>query len=261
MNDHETTVLSSRLHTLADDITPPLDVVGQVRAARSRHQRQRRGRLALVAVATATAAVAVATVAAADLLTATPPRAEVAVPRHTSATAHPTPTTEVAPPPTTPSGPSAPPTTEAGPTSGTAGWELRSFQGVSFAVPSGARAADTVDLRPVTSWYEGPSLTWNGPALGGGEYSHVKVSITETFEGGLTPADGGEWFTVPGAESAYGGIDYWTGTEGLGPTVESYTFWLQVLAGDRQIHVSGTFPAGEAGEQMARDLLASIVIT
>jgi hypothetical protein len=254
----ETSVLSSRLHRLADDMAAPVDVVGQVRAARARHQKQRRGRIAILAVATATAAVVVGSAAAADLLTATPSRGEVAVPSRTAPA-----TTEPAPPATpevtSPSpSPSPSPSSEA---SGLpAGWESRSFQGVTFAVPPGARAEDTVDPRPVNSFMEGPSLTWNGPALGGGEFSHAKVMIVETFEGGMTPADGGEWFTVPGADSAYGGIEHWTGTEESGPAVESWTFWLQVLAGDRQILVSGTFPGGDAGEQMARDLFASIVV-
>ncbi len=262
MTDHETSVLSSRLHRLADDMAPPIDVVGQVRAARSRHSRQRRGRIALLAAAAVTAAVVVGSAAAADLLTATPSRGEVAVPSRTA------PATTVAPTPTVPVTPA--PTAEVTPTPESpladeaaalpADWEHRTFQGITFTVPPGARAEDTIDPRPVNNFMDGPSLTWNGPALGGGEYSHVKVMIVETYEGGMTPAGGGEWFTVPGADSAYGGIDHWTGTDESGPTVESWTFWLQVLAGDRQILVSGTFPGGDAGDQMARDLFASIVV-
>ena len=246
MNDHETTVLTARLNMLAEDMTPPLDVVGQLRAARLRHQRQRRGRIALIAVATATAAVVVGAATTADLLSATPRGGEVAVPSRTA-------------PATTEPAPSATPTSPSSDAPGPAvGWEPRSFQGVTFAVPPGSRAEDTVDLRPVTSWFEGPSLTWNGPALGGGEYSSVTVQVTETFEGGLTPADGGEWFTVPGAESAYGDIDYWAGTGTYGPTVEAHTFWLHVLVGDRQVQVSGTFSGEDAGKEMARDVIASI---
>jgi hypothetical protein len=56
VNDHTTSVLTSRLHQLADELSPPLDVVGQVRATRSRRRRQRRVRIALVAAATVTAA-------------------------------------------------------------------------------------------------------------------------------------------------------------------------------------------------------------
>ena len=137
------------------------------------------------------------------------------------------------------------------------GWEARSFAGVTFAVPPGARAADTVDMRPVDSFYDGPTWTWNGPALGAGEYSQVKVKVTEIFGG---DTDGGEWFTVPGADAALGSVYQWTGTEDRDSTVASTNFWLLVDDGDRTIQITGTFPAGEAGEQMARDLFASVVV-
>ena len=243
MIDNATSVLTSRLHALADDLTPPLDVVGQVRAARTRHSRQRRGRIALLAVATATAAVVVGSVAAADLLAATPSRGEVAVP------STPAPTTAEA-------APTTPPPAET--TGLPAGWEPRTFEGVEFAVPPGARMADTVDMRPVNSFMDGPSLTWNGPALGGGEYSYVKVMVVATFEAGLTPVDGGEWFTVPGAESAYGGIDT---TDHTGAPTGTTTLWMHLLDGDRQIVVDAQFPVGETGMQMARDVIASLSVT
>ena len=54
MNDLETSLLSSRLDRLADDLAPQVDVVDQVRLARSRHRRQRRARLAVVATVAAT---------------------------------------------------------------------------------------------------------------------------------------------------------------------------------------------------------------
>lgn len=109
MNDHQTSVLADRLHRLADDMTPPLDVVGMVRDARAVHQRRRRGRIALVAVATATAAVVVGTATAVDLLSADR-SGEVATP------AVPTPTIADPSPGVTPSvsqAPAAEPTSDA----------------------------------------------------------------------------------------------------------------------------------------------------
>lgn len=80
MNDLETTALSARLHTLADELTPGTDPVAQVRAARSRHRRQRRNRVALSGLVVAVAALVVAVPAAIGTLSATPERGEVAGP-------------------------------------------------------------------------------------------------------------------------------------------------------------------------------------
>jgi hypothetical protein len=136
-----------------------------------------------------------------------------------------------------------------------AAWQPRTFEGVSFQVPAGAWAPDTVDRRPVTSWMDGPSLTWNGPLLDGGRDGFVRVMITATHEGGLIPTDGGEWFTVPGADKAYGGIDT---TDYAGAPTRNTTVWLDILDGDRLVRVSAEFPGGPKGEQMARELIASI---
>ena len=141
MTENETTMLADRLHRLADDITPAMDVVGQVRAARQRHRRQRRTRATVLAVATAATALVAGAAVTVDVLSADH-GTEVAGPSTPSATA---------PGPTAPS------------TSGLPrGWEPREFRGVVFAVPSGARAADTVTDLPVSSWTDGPSLIWNG---------------------------------------------------------------------------------------------------
>jgi hypothetical protein len=35
---------------------------------------------------------------------------------------------------------------------------------------------------------------------------------------------------------------------------------LEIIAADRQIHVEADFPVGAAGEQMVRDLIASLVV-
>ncbi len=112
MNDHQTTLLSDRLHRLADHMTPQLDVVDQVRNARAQHRRKRRGRIALLAVATATTAVVVGSTTAIDLLSVDR-SGEVADPAPTTAaTPEPAPTTASAPTtvPVVPSTPVAPTT-------------------------------------------------------------------------------------------------------------------------------------------------------
>jgi hypothetical protein len=257
VNDHETSVLTSRLHRLADDMAPPLDVVGQVRAARASHVRQRRGRIALIAVATATAAVVVGTATAADLLSAAPD-GQVAGPRRTT-------TERVEAPPADPgrdllenAEEAARRAAEAASTL-PAGWETRRFEGVRFGVPPGARSADVVSDVPVSSWTDGPSFIWNGPHLGGDAYSSVNVTITEPFEGGLPPREGGHWFTVPGAEKAYGNIESAPAADGL-HEADRTIVWLEMLAGDRVVHLDAVFAAGPDGEQTAHHLVASVVV-
>jgi hypothetical protein len=70
MNDFDTSLLSARLHALADEMTPVVDPRRQVAAARARNDRQRRGRIAFLAVATATATatVVVGSAVAVDVL-------------------------------------------------------------------------------------------------------------------------------------------------------------------------------------------------
>ena len=99
MNDLET-VLTARLHALADDMTPILDPRRQVADARARNHRQRRGRIVLVAVATATAAVVVGSAVAVDVFSADR-SVEVAVPHDPAPTTAPATTDPV--PPETPS--------------------------------------------------------------------------------------------------------------------------------------------------------------
>jgi hypothetical protein len=57
MNDLDTSFLTHRLHSLADELAPDIDVTTQVRGARSRHRRQRRGRLAVIGTVAATVVV------------------------------------------------------------------------------------------------------------------------------------------------------------------------------------------------------------
>jgi hypothetical protein len=282
VTDHETTVLSYRLQSLADHMTPQLDVVGQVRAARASHRRKRRTRIAALAVATATTAVVAGTVTTTGLLTSGPgevagpgvpsapvtddagvrdraqraEEAQAAQRAEAQAAAEASQAAEAEAARLAAEEAAAAEAAQRSREQATA-WQSRTFEGVSFQVPAGARAADTVDRSPVTSWMEGPSLTWNGPLLGGGQPSFVRVMITATYEGGMIPTDGGEGFTVPGADDAYGGIDamYATGV----PTGRT-TVWLDILDGDRLVRVSAEFAAGPEGEQMARELIASISI-
>jgi hypothetical protein len=234
VNDSDTSVLSSRLRRLADELAPPLDVVGQVRHARSRRRRQRRVRITLVAAATVTVAVMIGVPLALGSMTSAS-SGGVAGPAPTSAQR-----------------------SSSGPTGIPDGWEPRTFRGVTFAVPPGARADDTVTDLPVSSW-DGPSVIWNGPHLGGDLYSSVNVTITQPFEGGLPPRGGGRPFTVPGAETAYGNIETALMSDGV-VKAERTVVWLEVLAGDRVVNLDAVFDGGPSGQKMAEDLVASMAV-
>ncbi|SOE00504.1 hypothetical protein [Blastococcus haudaquaticus] len=288
MNDHDTTVLSSRLHHLADDMTPAVDVVAQVRAARARHRSRRRARLTVLAVATVTATMVVGVPIAIGTLTSSAP-SEVAGPADLSTSAVPTTNDadmkravaearvaaqaaqaqaaleQQAAAEAALARQAAEAAAEVPGLPVPAGWERRTFQGVTFAVPPGSRTADTIDESAEPSFMEGPSLTWNGPSLGDGEYSLVTVRLLEPFEGGLPPMDGDYFLPV-----VPGGTDTHAFVLTLGPdndpipgrtTVERTSFGVQILAGDRRVVIGGQFPAGAAGEQMARDVIASIAVT
>ena len=251
MTEHETTALRSRMERLADDMTPQLDVTRFVRGARDVRRRQRRARITLVAVGAATVAVLVGVPVTIGSLSSAP-SGEVAGPAPSSAEsiAHDRTDAEEA----ARQGEQGLPSLSAAPE----GWEVRTFRGVTFWVPPGARSADVDSDVPVSSWTDGPSYIWNGPHLGGDAYSSVNVSITEPFDGGLPPRDGGRWFPVPGAEKAYGNIEFAPARDDR--QADRTIVWLEMLAGDRVVHLDAAFAAGPEGEQMARDLVASVVV-
>jgi len=133
------------------------------------------------------------------------------------------------------------------------GWEERSFHGMTFAVPPGARMPDEIE--------EGdPSyFTWNGPGLGlEGTYATVLITVRE-HHGDIPPQDGAEAVPVPGAlrvRYGVGPVEY--GTAASDGTVEATYGAVQIWTADAFVMVGVTLPAGPAGEQMARDLVASI---
>jgi hypothetical protein len=143
-------------------------------------------------------------------------------------------------------GTSAPAATTAPPAPG---WETRTFQGVTFSVPPGSRLPDVVD--------EGgdgatPLFAWNGPALGGDMYAQVSMWVLPAD--GSTPPDVYRPVTVPGAQQAFVLI----GPGGTQP--ETVTVDLHMMTGDRHVNLFAMFEAGPAGEQMAQDLIASVVV-
>ena len=130
------------------------------------------------------------------------------------------------------------------------GWEARTFEGVTFAVPPGATQPDVVD--PGNA--DAPALfSWNGPNLGGEVYSHVSMWIYAT---GQAPTLGAEYqaITVPGADKAH----MWAGPTGGGQA--SITVDVHIVAGGRDINLNAAVAPGAAGEQMVRDLVASVVV-
>jgi hypothetical protein len=80
MNDLDTSFLTTRLHDLADELAPAVDVTTQVRQARSRHRRRQRGRLAVIATMAATVAVVGVPTAIGALSSAQAPHGQVAHP-------------------------------------------------------------------------------------------------------------------------------------------------------------------------------------
>ena len=130
------------------------------------------------------------------------------------------------------------------------GWETRTFEGVTFAVPPGATSADVVD--PGNA--DAPALfSWNGPALGGDVHSHVSMWIYGT---GGAPELGAEYtqITVPGADRAH----MWTGPTGTEPA--STTVDVHLVAGSRYINLVATVAPGAEGEEIVRKLVASVVV-
>ena len=131
-----------------------------------------------------------------------------------------------------------------------AGWESRSFQGVTFAVPAGAQAPDVLDPGNADA---PPTFVWTGPSLGDGVNAQISVWI---YPAAQAPELGAEYqpITVPGADQAHAR----TGVIGSEPALTALD--VHVLSGGRFINLVGMFAAGPAGEQMTRELIASLSI-
>jgi hypothetical protein len=246
VTQHETSVLGSRLHQLADDLTPPLDVSALVREARLRNRTQRRARITLIAVATATAGVVVGTAAAVDVLSASPD-GQAADPGGTTST----PTTSA---PIETVTPSPPPAAEATGAALPAGWEARTFMGATFGVPPGSTEPDSV--LPYSIQGDSPAYAWLGPALEGSERQLVNIRI-DSLDGTFSH-EGNEAVAVPGAIEAYATVAP-EPRHVDAPDVTALV--LDARTADGVVHVSATFPAGPIGEQMGRDLIASLDLT
>jgi hypothetical protein len=130
------------------------------------------------------------------------------------------------------------------------GWEPRTFEGVTFAVPPGATGADVVD--PGNA--DAPALfSWNGPSLGGEVHAHVSMWITAA-DGVPTLGSEYQQITVPGADRAH----MWTGQTDGDPA--STTVDVHMVAGSRYINLVANVAPGAEGEEIVRRLIASIVI-
>jgi hypothetical protein len=216
-----------------DDPLP--DLGGDLLESEPAPERRGRVRMALVAGATATAAIVVGTVIA----VVSAPGGSVAAPGNTATTTGPS------------SASTAPGSAAVGIPSG---WEQRTYQGMTFAVPPHARKADGVGGNPQT-------FSWNGPRLGH-DKAYASVIVTVRDRHGDIPQDVDRGVTVPGAVAV---------RTGIGPAqlvlddpddtfeVTSGTFQLFTA---RSVVVFGVqFAGGPEGEQMARDLLASVDLT
>jgi hypothetical protein len=160
-------------------------------------------------------------------------------------------TTTGAPAPGTASAPgTAAPSTATGGTAVPAGWEPRTFEGVTFAVPPGATAPDVVDPGNADA---AALFSWTGPSLGGEVYSQVSMWV---YPAANAPTLGPEYqpITVPGADRAH----MFTGPTGGDPA--STVVDVHVLAGSRYVNLTATVAPGAAGEQTVRDLVASLSV-
>jgi hypothetical protein len=259
--NHLETVLTARLHDLADEMTPVVDPRRQVADARARNHRQRRGRIALVAVATAAAAVVVGSAVAVDLISAGDDH-HVAVPHDPApttapATTEPVPTTE--PAPTTPVEP-AEQTDE--PSTLPDGWEPRSFLGVSFAVPPGARMPDYMSEAPPIESDGGPGFGWAGPQVDDWGYEAIAVTTDARGYGAFPAPEGAEPITVPGAQAAWLRTDTTTvfNPSDSNDTFEEIEWNLTVATEHRRVRVTATFRADAAGEEKARQVIESVAV-
>jgi hypothetical protein len=131
-----------------------------------------------------------------------------------------------------------------------AGWEPRTFQGVTFAVPPGAQAADVLDPGNADA---PASFVWTGPSVGEGINAQITVWI---YTADQAPTLGAEFqpIAVRGADQAH----MRTGATGSEPPLTAAD--VHILSGGRYINVVGMFAAGPAGEQMVHDLVASLSI-
>jgi hypothetical protein len=257
MGRDETSVIDVQPTVGSEQQTPAAGTTPPAPAARPRRRRILVGATAVAAVAAA--AVVWSTVggdtAAADRGDTGTTRAEesAAAPSEATAsesaaaveTAAPQAATGAGAAPSAAASPSAP-KAEAPP----AGWETRSFQGVSFSVPPGAQSPDVTD--PGNA--DAPALfMWNGPSLGGDVSSQIAVWI---HPAGDAPTLGTDYqvITVPGADQAH----MFTGPIGSEPP--SVGVDMHIIAGDRFINIVGQFAVGSAGEQMVRDLIASVSV-
>ena len=94
MNELET-VLGSRLHTLAEDLTPQADLYAQAVSARARYRHQRRARMGVALAVAAVAAVVVGVSTVTGALSSAPaPGRDVAAPTTSSASGTPIPPEE-----------------------------------------------------------------------------------------------------------------------------------------------------------------------
>jgi hypothetical protein len=194
---------------------------------------KRRGRIALLAGATATIAVGTAAVLA------------IASAGAGGAAADPRVTTSSTTPAATGPG-AAPPLSD---------WESHSFQGMTFAVPPGGQMAEDSEQR------HGPTFRWSGRDLGhGGVEAYESVTIVVSRpDGELPPPDGDGTVSVRGAVAVRNGVGPADITSrDPDDTIRVTAGGVQMFTADAVVFLGVQFAAGPVGEQMARDLLASI---
>jgi hypothetical protein len=136
------------------------------------------------------------------------------------------------------------------------GWDARSFHGMTFAVPPGARMPDDIEEG------EEPVFSWNGPSLGKeGAYALVSIMISES-DGKVPARDRAGTVSIPGALGVRSGIGPTQfSSADMDGTILATMGGVQIYTNDAFVFVGVRLPAGKVGEQMADDLIASIDVT
>jgi hypothetical protein len=135
--------------------------------------------------------------------------------------------------------------------------------GVDFAVPPGARIDDYVNTDTRSGCDSCSEFIWNGPDAGGDRqvYTHIKVVVFPDSATENLAAQGYDVADVRGAQEAYMATQTGETIDVDNQPFKTLDMALEAwTSSGRRVHVDAVFPVGSAGEQMVRDLVASIVI-
>jgi hypothetical protein len=101
-----------------------------------------------------------------------------------------------------------------------------------------------------------PTFLWTGPQISGDVSQTIKLTVDGEFRP-FTPVDWSEQVALPGALEAY--VSW--GTQSVGPAAGGTNMLVDARTAGGILEITAQFPAGDVGERMGRDLLASLDLT